>query len=77
MANKLPKVSFTDDSMEENGSRMLSRFGKQTTFNYPIFRGVDPLEQHALRMSQLMRRDPDLMASNVQKNLDLDIKLKA
>ena len=36
---KLPKVSFTDDKQEENGSKMLSRMGKMTTYNYPIFRG--------------------------------------
>lgn len=36
---KLPKVSFTDDKLEENGSKMLSRMGKMTTYNYPIFRG--------------------------------------
>ena len=42
--DRLPKASFTDDKMDDNGSHMLSRFGKQTTFNYPIFRGIDPIE---------------------------------
>ena len=39
----LPKVSFTDDEKAENGSKMLSRFGKQTHYSYPIFRGIDPI----------------------------------
>ena len=50
MAKSLPKVSFTDDKKEENGSKMLSRFGKQTNYNYPIFRALDPVEQHEAHM---------------------------
>ena len=42
----LPKVSFTDDAKEENGSKMLSRFGKMTRYNSPMFYGADPITQH-------------------------------
>ena len=42
----LPKVSFTDDEKAENGSKMLSRFGKMTTSNYPIMKAIDPVLQH-------------------------------
>ena len=43
----LPKVSFTDEDKEENGSKMLSRFGKMTRFNYPVLYGNDPVALHA------------------------------
>lgn len=43
----LPKVSFTDDDKDENGSKMLSRFGKMTRFNYPVLYGNDPVALHA------------------------------
>ena len=42
----LPKVSFTDDQKDENGSKMLSRMGKMTRYNYPVFYGADPITLH-------------------------------
>ena len=56
---KLPKVSFTDDKLEENGSKMLSRMGKMTTYNYPIFRGQDPVAQHEEYLQSVAKRDMD------------------
>ena len=55
----LPKVSFTDDAKEENGSKMLSRFGKMTRFNYPVFYGVDPVSQHAQFLKNIDKKDPN------------------
>ena len=54
----LPKVSFTDNQKEENGSKMLSRFGKMTTFNYPIFRGNDPITQHTEFLANIEKKNP-------------------
>lgn len=53
----LPKVSFTDDRKEENGSKMLSRFGKMTTYNYPIFRGPDPVTTHSRFVENKQREE--------------------
>ena len=55
----LPKVSFTDDVKEENGSKMLSRFGKMTRFNYPVFYGVDPVSQHVQFLKNREKGDPN------------------
>ena len=54
----LPKVSFTDDVKDENGSKMLSRFGKMTRFNYPLLYGTDPISQHNKFMSNRAKKDP-------------------
>ena len=48
----LPKASFTDmidkdNGDEQNGTKMLSRIGKLTSCNYPIFFMADPVSQHA------------------------------
>lgn len=68
----LPKVSFTDNKKEENGSKMLSRFGKMTTFNYPIFRGVDPIEQHSKFLTNIDRKNP--LNIDAEKEAILDEK---
>ena len=48
----LPKASFTDiiekdDGEDSTGTKMLSRIGKLTSCNYPIFYMADPVSQHA------------------------------
>ena len=55
----LPKVSFTDDAREENGSKMLSRFGKMTRFSYPMMYGVDPIVQHNDFVKNIAKKDPN------------------
>ena len=54
----LPKVSFTDNQKEENGSKMLSRFGKQTTFLYTIFKSSDPIVQHHKFLANIEKKNP-------------------
>ena len=53
----LPKVSFTDDNKDENGSKMLSRMGKMTRYNYPVFYGADPVALHQRYLSNIARQE--------------------
>ena len=55
----LPKVSFTDDKKAENGSKMLSKSGKTTTFMYPLFRGADPIASHNSFLAGIERANPN------------------
>ena len=53
----LPKVSFTDDEKDENGSKMLSRMGKMTRYNYPVFYGIDPIGLHEKFLANEKRKE--------------------
>ena len=53
----LPKVSFTDDEKDENGSKMLSRMGKMTRYNYPVFYGIDPISLHEKFLTNEKRKE--------------------
>ena len=68
----LPKVSFIDQEGDENGSVMLSRFGKQTTKNYGIFRAPDPIRQHARYITKIANADP----TNYDKEKEMEEEKK-
>ena len=53
----LPKVSFTDEKSSNNGTECLSRRGKLTTFNYPIFQARDPITVHEKSMKKACRKE--------------------
>ena len=53
----LPKVSFTDEEKDENGSKMLSRMGKMTRYNYPVFYGVDPISVHQKYLQAVKKKE--------------------
>ena len=81
----LPKVSFTDTDTEENGSSMLSRFGKMTAFNHPILRGaIDPIVQHNRFMANIEAKHPlnidpakGALAEEQQSNLIKDNSMRS
>ena len=55
----LPKVSFlsgvNDENYNETGSFMVSRYGRITSKNYPVFSQADPISIHERFLANLDR----------------------